>query len=148
MGIQKKGIGDVVGWVLLLGFTIGLATMVFMWTTQTTEESSKKSTAYVEGGMLCENVMINVALETACLPTQCCLRIANTRYLNITKVVIRDLDPEQPAPNTEERSNLGVNDAMIVKISGWNGDKVEVLPVITLNDELLSCSEKSITTQC
>ena len=76
---NRKGAGAIVAWVLLLGFSIGLAVTISMWATRQTEEMSERSTRFVEGGMQCDNVMINVASaeNNNCVPSAtCCLKLS------------------------------------------------------------------------
>ena len=137
---DKKGVGTIVSWVLLIGLSIGLATTVFFWMTRQTEELSESTVRFVEGGMQCDNVMINAAVEDPCK-----LTITNTRYLNIEKVVLRSLDPV----DTDECCNpLNVKEKKIVDKAGWSGRQVEVLPIIKVNNDLVACKNKAITVEC
>lgn len=148
--VNKKGVGAAVAWVLLLGFSIALATTVFLWSTRQTEELSESAVRFVEGGMQCDNVMINVALinqadsEGKCNSDVCCLKISNTRYLNIEKLILRSLDP----PEVYEHNNqLNVKTYATIDRSSWYGP-VEVMPVVKVNGDFVACKNKAITVQC
>ena len=146
--VNKKGAGAIIAWVLLVGFTIGLATTVFLWTTRQTEELTEGAVRFVEGGMQCDNVMINVAVvDPAKYPecgVSCCLKIANTRYLNIEKVILRSLESVE---TDECCSPLNIKEYAIIDKSGWSGN-IEVLPIIKVNDDLVACTNKAITIEC
>lgn len=148
--MKKKGASAVVAWVLLLGFSIGLATTIFLWTTRQTEEMSESAVRFVEGGMQCDNVMINVAKTPGtCTP----LIITNTRYLNVEKVLLRQLS--NPAPNPvycKGGDKLKINDPAVscpetLIPNGWTG-KIEVIPIIKLDGDLIACKNKAITVEC
>ena len=148
--VNKKGIGVIIGWVLLIGFTIGLATTVFLWTTKQTEELTEGAIRFVEGGMQCDNVMINVAVVDPDKYLQCsggsscCLKITNTRYLNIEKIILKSLESVE---TDECCSPLNVTEYAIIDKSGWSG-KIEVLPIMKVNDDLVACTNKAITIEC
>ncbi len=137
---KKKGASAVVAWVLLLGFSIGLATTVFLWTTRQTEEMSKNAVRFVEGGMQCDNVMINVVKNA-----NCSLTVKNTRYLNIEKVILRNLE-KISSTDCAKGNPLGVKKDIVcgeTEPVGWRGN-VSVMPVIKINDELVACKNKAI----
>ena len=146
----KRGVGSIVGWVLLLGFTISLATIVFMWTTKSTEDLSEKSVKFIEGGLQCDNVMINVAVD----PATCEVTVTNTRYLNIEKLNVRKLDPSSPEsfiysdtvlePKSEGKDE---NKYRVTIPTGYCGD-VAVLPIIKIKEDFVGCENKIITVSC
>ncbi|MDP2908396.1 MAG: hypothetical protein Q8N77_01180 [Nanoarchaeota archaeon] len=148
--MKKKGASAVVAWVLLLGFSIGLATTIFLWTTRQTEEMSESAVRFVEGGMQCDNVMINVAkTPVTCTP----LIITNTRYLNIEKILLRQIS--NPAPNPiycQGGEKFKVKDPAMpcpetTEPTGWTG-KIEVMPLIKIDNDLVACKNKAITVEC
>lgn len=149
--MKKKGASAVVAWVLLLGFSIGLATTIFLWTTRQTEEMSESAVRFVEGGMQCDNVMINVALIKQvdsggeCNSDSCCLKISNTRYLDIEKIILRNLDSSS---SDECCKPLDVKTYSIIHKLEWSGKKVEVMPIIKLDGDLVACKNKAITVEC
>ena len=146
---DKKGAGAIVAWVLLMGFAIGLATTVFIWMTRETEEMSESAIKYVEGGLKCENVMINVVKDENCV-----LTVTNNRYLDIEKVLIRSLDNPSPTPvycadGAELKVQREGEDNSIVceELEGGSG-KIEVMPMVIINEELVACKNKVITIEC
>jgi len=148
---SKKGAGAIIGYVLLIGFAVGLATTIFIWMTQQTEELTESSVKFVEGGMQCDNVMINVAVvdDDDCSPSSsCCLKVSNTRYLNIEKVIVRNLDGIQSAECSD--NNHPINATKYVHCGqAWPEDvKIEIMPIIKINGELFGCQNKATQTKC
>ena len=152
---NKKGAGTVIAWVLLLGFSVGLATTVFLWTTQQTEEMSESATNFVEGGMQCDNVMINVAVED---PAACTITVTNTRYLNIYQLSIRKLYISDPLsyiydnkviePRSESKLPAKYTASIYLSAQGNYCGKIEVMPIIKVDDELVGCKNKAVTIDC
>lgn len=151
--MNKKGISEAVSWVLLLGFSIALATTVFLWTTRQTEDITKSTTRYIEGGMQCDNVMINVAKSdpTSCNPPRsCCLKVTNTRYLNIEKVIFRSLEKLLSAECDNNGQPLKATTPPASMFCGqdWASSNVTVMPIVTVDDEQVGCTNKAITIEC
>lgn len=146
---SKKGAGTVVAWVLLLGFSISLATTVFLWTTRQAEEMTESTVRFVEGGMQCDNVGINVAVKAAtdCTPQKsCCLKITNVRYLNIEKIILRALERVDSA----ECGSLAATQPPPFIFCGqdWAPQNVSVMPVVKVNNDLVGCKNKAVTVKC
>ena len=57
---MKKGASAIVAWVLLLGFTIALATTIFYWTKSQATEMTEHTVEFVTGQMECQDISINV----------------------------------------------------------------------------------------
>jgi len=134
----QKGAGTIVAWVLLLGFAISLATTVFLWTTRHTEEMGESAVKFVEGGMQCDNTMINVIKNS-----NCSLTVKNSLYLNIEKVVLRNLEQVKTADCA-----LGIPLEVKKEITcdeseTWCGN-VTVMPIIKVNDDLVGCKNKAV----
>lgn len=146
---NKKGAGTVIAWVLLLGFSIGLATTVFLWSTRQTEELSEHAVKFVEGGMQCDSVGINVACEKNLDNTCKKLTVSNTRYLNIERILLRGLDSLQK-DYCQGGAQLKIQQQqppMDCDVDGWYG-KIEVMPLVKVNGGLVGCKNKAVTIQC
>lgn len=147
---NKKG-AAIIAWVLLMGFSIGLATTVFLWMTKQTETMGESATRFVEGGMQCDNVMINVAnTEPAdCNPpheSTCCLKIMNTRYLNIEKVLLRGLEVVE---SYECPDKLEVKGSIFCgPEEDWAPQNVSIMPIVKVGNDLAACKNKAITIEC
>ena len=156
--LNKKGASAIIGWILILGFTIGLATTVTLWMTRQTEEMTETGTKFVEGGMECDNVKINVQCgqeDGVCTE----LRVTNTGYLNIEKILIRKLDPDNPesveCPPPGSGVTLPVKGDPLgcdsqVKGLDWDG-QIEVMPLRKVEGGSggnIACQNKAITIKC
>ena len=82
---NKKGIGPIIAWILLLGFSISLAVMIFNWTRTQTEDLTESTINYVEGKLECQEVSINVVTNVECTE----ITINNRGKLNIEQFAIR-----------------------------------------------------------
>jgi hypothetical protein len=106
---------------------------------------SEKTVKFIEGGLQCENVMINVGVD----PATCVLTVTNTRYLNIEKVLVRRLEPVDSAYCDEgSGTQLKVKQSMSCpQTNGWSG-KIEVVPIVEVNNDLVACKNKAISLDC
>jgi|TARA_Y100000310_G_scaffold38954_1_gene36541 hypothetical protein len=138
---NKKGIGPVIAWILLLGFSISLAVMVFNWTRTQTEDLTESTVSYVEGKLECQEISINVVTNEDCTE----LTISNRGKLNIEQFAIRTFRDEYE--NTlMEKNLLAPKASRILNIVQSN--KIEVIPIIEANDKLVGCFEKRIAHEC
>ena len=63
---EKRGIAEIVTWILLLGFAVVLAVSIFVWQKSQTEELTKESVQYLEGKLECEDISINIIRGEDC----------------------------------------------------------------------------------
>ncbi len=61
--MRKKGDSQIISWVLLVGFVIGLATIVTMWVKDRAESSTKDQIDLAEQEIRCAETGINIAVE-------------------------------------------------------------------------------------
>jgi len=162
--LGKKGVHMAVAWVLLLGFTIALATTVFLWTTKQTESYTDSTVRFVESGMQCENVKIN-AVKNEDPPTCSNISVSNTGYVSLSRVIVReiciggDIKSKAPIefspllnPKTEGVDKSNYTQTIKTFCSGGEGcpscDKLEVMPLVEINKELTACKNKAVIIQC
>lgn len=161
--MKKKGIGAIVAWVLLLGFSIALAMMVFTWATRQTETLGEGTVEFVEGEMQCQNIQINVKDETPDYPSSNCsvFDIMNVGYLELDDVIVREFfidgsvdstdktlsDPLQPKTSKSEE-----DETYKTKIDGFCPNpgckKTEFMPVIKISNRKVGCKDRSIVVKC
>jgi len=169
--LGKKGVHMAVAWVLLLGFTIALATTVFLWTTKQTESYTDSTVRFVESGMQCENVKINAVKNGENEPidptnlTCKSLNVSNTGYVSLSRVIVReictegDIKSKAPIefspllnPKTEGVDKSNYTQTIKTFCSGGEGcpscDKLEVMPLVEINKELTACKNKAVIIQC
>jgi hypothetical protein len=145
--INKRGVGDIIGWVLLIGFGVALATSVFIWMKGQTEEMTESTVNYVEGEMVCEDVAINVAVNEMCNE----LTIVNKGKFNIDALNIIYY------PATGEPGSKLENPATPLKpiagekitISVPQSVKFEITPVLKTDENKLNgCKNKKEVISC
>ncbi len=145
----------VVAWVLILGFTITLGTLIFVWATRSTEKMTEQTLESVEGGMQCEQVQIDVNISV--IEDNCGhVDIRNKGYLNITKIIIRGvkgdgtLIPKQEIDLSQSpiKPKEGITEVITATWGIDTGAKIDLIPVIREKNKLITCPEKSITITC
>ncbi len=173
---NKRGISPIIATVLLLGFTITLATTVFLWMQGQTETMSESTVEYAEGEMQCQNVRINVAPTGTGDPPTCeKLEVQNMGYLKIDKIVVRELCADKSAkssskphgdddgldPKSSRTETLGTYKILLPQ-SGtfcYGGDnscdpnvsgceKIEVMPIINIGNRMVGCKDRTIVVEC
>lgn len=173
---NKRGVGAIIAWVLLLGFTVALATMIFLWMQGQTETMSESTVDYVEGELQCQSVRINV-IKKGVDPNPCTsFEVQNVGYLNIDSVAVREfctdgtaksgnpikIDPALEPKSSKTESTDGYKETVSDK--GGYGIcqsisentcpqciKVEVMPVIKTSEttkKLTGCKDRTIVVEC
>ena len=138
---NKKGIGPIIAWILLLGFSISLAVMIFNWTRTQTEDLTESTINYVEGKLECQEVSINVVTNVECTE----ITINNRGKLNIEQFAIRVFREDEKTLISEDL--LDPKDSKTLPpIIQFN--KLQVIPIIEVNDKLVGCIEKRISHEC
>lgn len=131
---MKRGASAIVAWVLLLGFTLALATGVFYWTKTQAEDMTESTINYVAGEMECQDISLNVIKDGNNL------QITNKGYFTVDKIAIR-------TSSTSEIIDIALRPKETIPIlpsidiiSGF-----EVIPIIlTENDQEVGCKDKTI----
>jgi len=116
--INKRGVSQIIVFVILVGFAITIVIFVMNWSTKYTKDVTQSGVEMVEESLECGKVKISVEdlSDGGCSN----LLIKNNGYLKLSKVVTR----------------------------GVNGNKLEVIPVVALEDKEIGCKEKSIIIDC
>lgn len=159
---NKRGISPIIATVLLLGFTIALATTVFLWMSGQTKTLSESTVEYAEGEMQCQNVRINVLKHDG--STCKTLDVSNKGYITIKQLAIRTFVGNTPSilyPESSEMklkpqsSNCGPGtvepNCGVVNIDPKNTtacEKTEVTPIITVGNRKVGCKDKTIVIKC
>ncbi|MEM4245400.1 MAG: hypothetical protein QW404_01350 [Candidatus Nanoarchaeia archaeon] len=152
---HKKGMETVVAWVLILGFTITLGTLVFVWATRSTEKMTEQTLKSIEGGMQCEQVQIDANLSG--IDDNCGhVDIRNKGYFTVVQIIIRGTkgDGTPITKQVVDLSSLPIKPKeevtnMITSQWGINaGAKIDLIPVIREKNTLISCPERLRTVTC
>ena len=137
----KKGMSEIIAWILLLGFSISLAVIIFNWTRTHTEELTKSTVSFVEGKLECQEIAINVAANDDCS----IITITNKGKLTIDQFAIRTF--RQDYENTLiEATQLSPKQSKQLNILSSN--KIEVIPIVKIKEKLIGCNDKRISNEC
>src|SRR3989344_3921670 len=82
---MKKGVSEIISWVLLIGFAVSLAAIVTMWTLRNTETTTEGVVKMVTEDIKCSEVFINLAIDC----TTKTLTVINDGKFKIDKLMIR-----------------------------------------------------------
>ena len=138
---SKKGVSEIIAWILLLGFSVSLAVIIYNWSRTQTEDLTQSTVSFVEGKLECQEVSTNVATNPECNQ----LTITNRGKLNIDQFAIRTFTGDQ-ANSLIEEGVLTPKKSKIVNIQ--NPDKIEVIPIVEINNKMIGCNEKKIFYEC
>lgn len=156
--VCKKGISPLIATVLLLGFTVALATTVFLWMQSQTKTMSKSTVEYAEGEMQCQNIRINVVKSNSSTCNK--LDISNKGYVMIDQLAIRtfnpagsSLYPASPDPDflAPQSTTCVIPDCGITKnvpTECLGCETVEVMPIIKIGERMVGCKDKTVVETC
>ncbi|MDP2907383.1 MAG: hypothetical protein Q8O03_05575 [Nanoarchaeota archaeon] len=168
--INKRGISPIIATVLLLGFTVALATTVFLWMQGQTKTMSESTVEYAEGEMQCQNVRVNVVKSDG---TTCGkLDLHNKGYLKIKQLSIKSFDSTSSVGSilypTPEPSDCSLPSSNCLKPQSTNCksedncgvwlnvdpqnttacNKIEVMPIIQIQTRKVGCKDRTILVKC
>lgn len=139
---MKARKGDVIlSWVLLVGFVVGLATMVTMWVKNTAEQSTQLQIDKSEQEVRCSETALNAAMDCQNAPHD--LKITNTGKFTLQKIKIRQQDTNQDisqiiSPQQTETLNINLDPTL----------GIEIIPIIKINEKEVICATRKITYTC
>jgi len=81
MNTGKKGISPLIAWILILGLTVAIASIVSIWYTQKAKSMSEETFSGFETGVECSEANYNVIFDENCNAV-----IINTGHLKIVKI--------------------------------------------------------------
>ncbi len=136
---NKRGISPAISWVLLIGLSVVIASMVTVWMRTTAEEVAEDLAFDVEQDARCADVSISAQTQNNCNT----VTIENRGLFSINKVKIRydgtfeeydlEIKPTQSAP-------LSLN------IQGYN--EINVIPVTQIDNQMIGCLDREVTVSC
>ncbi len=136
--INKRGISQIVAFVLLISFAVGLGTIVMMWYTSTTEKQSATMIGPAEGNIDCENANLNIRPNY----DDCTISVFNTgtvtiHRLKFTPQILEDSDTVdvEIKPIRGQHVNVTVNTLVP------NSEGLEVIQSIKVNNQVYTCTE-------
>lgn len=156
---DKKGVGAVIAWVLLLGFTVALATTIFLWMKSQTETLTESTVEHVEGELQCQNVRINVIKSDGSTCGR--LDVSNKGYVVINQLSISSFDGasssilypdaekeiKPQSTNCKPENNCGIEKNVNPKnITACK--KIEVMPIIRISNRKVGCKDRMVVIEC
>lgn len=136
----KKGVSQIIAFVLLMSFAVGLGTVVILWYSQSTEKQAEALITPAEGKMECENALVNVQF-----PDANTLKIYNAGTITFESVKVI-------CTSGGERVNIGSEIGKVYPKSLSEGINLllqdcdeaqgfEVIPIIEVGGSPFSCPQ-------
>ncbi len=141
---SKKGISAIIGYVLLLGLAVALGMFVTSWYLKSSGSQSEQVLTAVEGGLLCEEVSINMGFDYE----NCKVKVKNTGKFIITKFDLAfsgGAGVLNPSQYTYKEAILPRANAESLKLpftKNQKNIKVSATLYITKDSKLLSCAKE------
>ena len=133
MNTGKKGISPLIAWILILGLTVAIASIVSIWYTQKAKSMSEETFSGFETGVECSEANYNVLFDENCNAA-----IINTGHLKIVKIKLS-------TDKGEEEYDLNL---LPRKKSETLGQFEEISAVLYIQPEgkLLACPKEQVYT--
>jgi len=146
--MDKRGISEIISWVLLVGITVTISVIVSVWISSTTEEVIKGTIERED--YICDDISLNARNETECTTTTQ-ISITNTGSFTIHDFIIR-------SNNLVVRNGLNIPDGVAkltvepgqtittqdLNIGNAINKEIELMPI--RNGK--TCSSRSIKIKC
>lgn len=149
---SKKGVEAIVVWVLLIGFTVAMTATVFFYEKNQAKNMAENVAYSNEAKIECNDVAINIGTCDETLG--CKVNVYNTGKRSIYGIVYRDKKSKSKEYSiTLDKTNFPMEPGLkitpiIADTNGWEFSKgLDVIPLISVNDQLYSCSNKIIHVQ-
>lgn len=140
---SKKAIAPIISFVLLLGFAVALGTGVFLWQARQTERLGESVIRYASGVMDCQELNFNVRSRDGCTS----IFVSNSGFFNIDGFVIRSFSSLGMGSEVEE-AFVKAQGSDTLNVGLVDAEKVEVMPVVKLEGELVGCQDKVREVDC
>ena len=152
---NKRGISPLIATVLLIGFTIALAAIIFSWISSFTEERAGKTAEIVKSEVSCAT-SIEVGVEKACVDSTGIHFIFENRENNdINGFVVRlESTKDSDVDVIEVDQKLGALEVINVDLVPQNlaiPESALIVPKLSIDGKVALCQEKAIEvfiTQC
>lgn len=149
---SKKGVEAIVVWVLLIGFTVAMTATVFFYEKNQAKKMAENAAYSNEAKIECNDVAINIGDCDG--SSGCKVNIYNTGKRSIYGIVYRDKKSKSKEYSiTLDTINFPMKPGskltpIIANTNGWEfSEGLDVIPLISVNDQLYSCSNKIIHVQ-
>ncbi len=132
---MKRGVSEVISWVLLLGFSVLLGTTVIMWSKQQTEKYTDELTEMVENDINCRDIIYTINANCTTKTTS----VNNRGSFTIVKFIIRtnlSSSTLDTAVTPTSTVNLGIPPS-------YYDTGFDMIPFIEVNNKKVGCSDKT-----
>lgn len=136
----RKGQGNVIAWVLLVGFAVSLAVLVGRWSIQQSQKSVSSIVETGEGDIMCENVAISAVCECN---GDCNLDVSNKGTLNIYQLNIGGCTTKDVGKG-DNNWYIGLNEKKEITLSKCSDELITLIPMIKIEDRLIGCANKEL----
>ena len=146
--LTKKGISPLIATVLLIGFAIALAAIVFKWGGGFTKDLSKQTSYELASGIQCTKT-VNLMIEQSCiLGNKVRIKTTNKADGSLAGAIIRIINTQNQIKQTD--LNIIVNPFQTVNFDGYYDgipknvlkSRVTIIPKISVNDKIEICPAK------
>jgi hypothetical protein len=145
--LNKKAITPAISFILLIGLAVAMAGIVTVWIKSTAGETSEKLVSNVDKDMRCTDTSFN-AYETDGFTNCTDITLHNRGFFSIQAIKVRtdnqveDIELSTPLVPQEIRT-ISLN---ILSLPSNN--KIGLIPIISVKEELLACMAKEISIEC
>lgn len=133
---NKKAIAPIIATILLLGLAVTLGTSVYLWQVRQTESLSKGLVRFASGVLECDNINFNVYAKDGCTKTT----IKNSGFFDIDSFAIRSFSGFG-AGSEVKTVFVKAQESDVLDIGLINAEKIEVMPVVKVEGELVGCKD-------
>lgn len=140
---NKVAVAPVIAFVLLLGLAVGIASMVYTFSIRQAETLGEKAVSFVESGMGCENVYLNVKAEDGCSD----VTVSNNGLFDINGLVVRSFG-RFGAKSVTDEIVIDVKKDASLSLGLVNADKIEIVPLLKSSDGLVGCKDRAVSISC
>lgn len=142
--MNKRGVETIIGWVLLVGFTVALGALVSNWAIQQAKQINPEKMANPD--LYCDNMRLSVE-PFICNPYLDSIIVQNKGYRNSPVTFVKVLT-NKGTQNINTTQLLEVNGEMSIPIncdgelSESDIERIDVIPSVNTSTELIRCEEK------
>ena len=135
--MNKKGVSEIIAWVLLFGLSIILATLVGNWAIRQAREFQPEKTLALE--LYCDNV----ALIAECDANQ--LIVKNKGAYTFSSLLLRATDATGITANTDIKAIINPGSQSTLVCPASSATELEIIPKITRDAKEIVCGKKAYT---
>lgn len=148
---NKKGVSIVIGWVLLIGFAVTLAVIVYQWSVKHGEKLTSETVEFVSGKVECNEISLNVqpCFRSSYGGNQLNFTITNKGFFNLKQFVI-NVRTGTTVLNVRKEEEIKVKLWKTLKIdiediSLSNIESIDIIPIIEVENKMVGCDDRKIT---